>query len=59
MAITRSVDSTSTTGRPRLVLREPQPWYTAAPTTELERRHELADERSRLHAVAAGDPPAR
>lgn len=51
----RSMNSTSTTGRPHLVLVEPQPWYAAAPTSALERRHELEDERSRLLALAVGD----
>lgn len=47
--------STSTTGRPRLALVEPQPWYATVPTTALERRTELEDERSRLLALAVGD----
>ena len=48
--------STSTTGRPRLVLvGEPAPWYAAAPTSQLDRRRELEDERSRLLALAVGD----
>jgi hypothetical protein len=49
------MNSTSTTGRPRLVLVEPQPWYTTAPTSPLQRRRELEDERSRLLALAVGD----
>ena len=47
--------STSTTGKPRLVLVEPQPWYAIAPISALERRRELEDERSRLLALAVGD----
>lgn len=47
--------STSTTGRPRLTLVEPQPWYAITPTSPVERRHELEDERSRLLALAVGD----
>src|SRR5580698_5904568 len=54
-AIMRSMNSTSTTGRPQLVLVETQPWFAAAPTSALERRHELEDERSRLLALAVGD----
>ena len=49
------MNSTSTTGRPRLVLVEPQPWYATAPNSALERRRELEDERSRLLALAVGD----
>jgi hypothetical protein len=49
------MDSTSTTGRPHLVLVETQPWYVAATTSALERRHELEDERSRLLALAVRD----
>ncbi len=45
----------STTGRPRLVLVKPQPWYATAPSSPLERRHELEDERSRLPPLAVGD----
>ena len=45
------MNSTSTTGRPHLVLVEPQPWYATAPTSALERRRELEDERSRLLAL--------
>lgn len=37
--------STSTTGRPRLMLVEPQPWYAATPSSALERQRELEDER--------------
>ena len=51
----RSMNTTSMTGRPRLVLIEPAPWYTIAPTSALERRRELEDERSRLLALAVGD----
>ena len=47
--------STSTTGRPRLVLVEAQPWYATTPSSPLERRRELEDERSRLLALAVGD----
>ena len=54
-AIMRAMHSTSTTGPRRLVLVEPQPWYAIAPTSPLERRHELEDERSRLLALAVGD----
>ena len=51
----RGMTSTSTTGRPRLVLVEVQPWYATAPSSPLERRHQLEDERSRLLALAVGD----
>jgi hypothetical protein len=51
----RSMNSTLTTGRPHLVLVETQPWYATAPTSPLELRHELEDERSRLLALAVGD----
>ena len=37
------------------MLVEPQPWYAATPTSQLERRRELEDERSRLLALAVGD----
>jgi hypothetical protein len=47
--------STSTSGRLRLVLVEAQPWYATRPTTALERRRDLEDERSRLLALAVGD----
>lgn len=47
--------STSTSGRPRLVLVEAQPWYATAPTTARERKTELEDERSRVLALAVGD----
>jgi len=47
--------STSTTGRPRLVLVEPVPWYAATPTSAADRRRDLEDERSRLLALAVGD----
>ena len=49
------MNSTSTTGKPRLVLVEPQPWYAIAPISALERKSELEDERSRLLALAVGD----
>ena len=49
------MNSTSTTGKPRLVLVEPQPWYAIAPISALERKRELEDERSRLLALAVGD----
>ena len=50
------MNSTSTSSsRPRLVLVEPQPWYASAPSSALERRRELEDERSRLLALAVGD----
>jgi hypothetical protein len=51
----RCMNSMSTSGRPHLVLVEPQPWYATAPTSPLERRHEIEDERSRLLALAVGD----
>lgn len=51
----RSMNTTSTARRTRLVLVEAQPWYAAAPTSQLERRRELEDERSRLLALAVGD----
>jgi hypothetical protein len=51
----RGMNSTSTSGRPRLVLVEPQPWYATMPVSPLERRRELEDERSRLLALAVGD----
>jgi hypothetical protein len=51
----RSMNTTSTARRARLMLVEPQPWYAAAPTSALERRRELEDERSRLLALAIGD----
>ena len=47
--------STSTTGRPHLVLVEPQPWYAITPVSALERRRELEDECSRLLALVVGD----
>jgi hypothetical protein len=47
--------STWTSGRSRLVLIEPQPWYAIAPVSALERRRELEDQRSRLLALAVGD----
>jgi hypothetical protein len=48
--------STSHFPRPALVLvGEPVPWYATAPTSLLERRRELEDERSRLLALAVGD----
>jgi hypothetical protein len=53
--IMRSMNTTSTTGRARLALVEPAPWYAVAPTSSLERRHQLEDERSRLLALAVGD----
>jgi hypothetical protein len=37
------------------MLVEPQPWYATAPSSALERRRELEDERSRLLALAVGD----
>ena len=46
--------STSTIAKPRLVLVEPVPWYATAPTSALERRRDLEDER-RLLALAVGD----
>jgi hypothetical protein len=54
-AMMRSMNSTSTTRRPHLMLVETQPWYAAAPTSALERRRELENERSRLLALAVGD----
>jgi hypothetical protein len=48
------MSSTSTTGRPRLVLVEAQPWYASAPTSAADRRRDLEDERSRLLALAVG-----
>ncbi len=52
----RAMHSTSTTSRPRLVLVDAaQPWYAIAPTSALDRRRELEDERSRLLALAVGD----
>ena len=51
----RTMKATSTGSRPRLVLVEPQPWYADAPSSPLERRHQLEDERSRLLALAVGD----
>ena len=52
----RSMTWTSTSSsRPRLTLVEPAPWYAAAPTSQLERRHELEEERLRLLALAVGD----
>ena len=50
-----SMNSTPRIGKPRLVLVEPLPWYAIAPTSPLERRRELEDERSRLLALAVGD----
>ena len=47
--------STSTIAKPRLVLVEPVPWYATAPTSALERRRGLEDERRRLLALAVGD----
>ncbi|MEA2192538.1 MAG: hypothetical protein QOI73_2659 [Solirubrobacteraceae bacterium] len=48
--------STSRFPRPVLVtVGEPVPWYATAPTSPLERRRELEDERSRLLALAVGD----
>ncbi len=50
------MSSVSTCGRPHLLLvGDPEPWYATAPTSELERRRELEDERSRLLALATGD----
>jgi hypothetical protein len=49
------MNSTSMTGRPRLVLVESQPWYATARTSAADRRRELEDERSRLLALAVGD----
>ncbi len=51
------MNCTSTTFRPRLVLVDAtvEPWYASAPTSALERRRELEDERSRLLALAVGD----
>lgn len=49
------MNSTSATGRTRLVLVEPRPWYAIAPVSALERRRDLEDERSRLLALAVGD----
>jgi hypothetical protein len=49
------MNPTSTPGPPRLKLVEPQPWYATAPTSQLECRRELEDERSRLLALAVGD----
>jgi hypothetical protein len=50
------MNSMSTSDRSRLTLvGEPAPWYTAAPVSAFERRHELEDERSRLLALAVGD----
>jgi hypothetical protein len=47
---------TPKTSRPALVLvSDPAPWYTSTPTSALERRRELEDERSRLLALAVGD----
>ena len=51
----RSMNTTSTARRTRLTLVEAQPWYATAPTSPLERRRELEDERSRLLALAVGD----
>jgi hypothetical protein len=53
--IMRSMNTTSTTRRTRLVLVEPAPWYAAAPSSALERRRELEDQRSRLLSLAVGD----
>jgi hypothetical protein len=53
--IMAAMNSTSTTGRPYLVLVDAQPWYACTPTSALERRRELEDERSRLLALAVGD----
>ena len=50
------MNSTSTSStRPRLMLVEAQPWYATAPTSALERRRELEDQRSRLLALGVGD----
>ena len=54
-AIMPGMSSTSTTGRPHLVLVEPHLWYAIAPVSALEHRRELEDERSRLLALAVGD----
>jgi hypothetical protein len=37
------------------VLVEAQPWYATVPSSALERRRELEDQRSRLLALAVGD----
>jgi len=48
--------SMSTPGRPQLILvGEPAPWYATAPTSALERRRELEDQRLRLLALGVGD----
>ena len=49
------MNAMTTSGRPRLVLVEAQPWYATAPSSALERRRELEDQRSRLLALAVGD----
>lgn len=49
------MNTTSTSGKPRLLLVEPQPWYAIAPTSAADRRRELEDERSRLLSLAVGD----
>jgi hypothetical protein len=47
---------TPSTTRPALVLvGEPAPWYACTPTSALERRRDLEDQRSRLLAHAVGD----
>jgi hypothetical protein len=38
-----------------LLLGEPAPWYACTPTSALEHRRELEDERSRLLALGVGD----
>jgi hypothetical protein len=50
------MSSSSDFPRPVLVLvGDPAPWYATAPTSALERRRELEDERTRLLALATGD----
>jgi hypothetical protein len=49
------MNSAPAIGTPRLVLVEAQPWYASAPSSALERRHALEDERSRLLVLAVGD----
>jgi hypothetical protein len=47
---------TPKTSRPTLVLvGDPPPWYACTPTSALERRRGLEDQRSRLLALAVGD----
>jgi hypothetical protein len=47
---------TPSTTRPALVLvGDSPPWYACTPSSTLERRRELEDQRSRLLALAVGD----